>query len=130
MRSPPLLATLALTSCIAYQTLAIAPPPAVPLDSAARAAFTSSTMTLLDQIAKGDSLEPVDASEPLGTACFRQKQVGFRLCGHMDDSVMRIDLTQGGGGRFWGAGDDLRRSVIQRLRTAFGDQRVIECTQN
>jgi len=46
---------------------------------------------------------------------------------------MRVALTAGSRsaavaqGRFYGRGDDVRRDVVAKLRSAFGETRVREC---
>jgi hypothetical protein len=44
----------------------------------------------------------------------------------MEDSVMRIEFTQPGA-RFSGRGDEVRRDVVEKLRSAFGEKRVRAC---
>jgi hypothetical protein len=130
MRSRAIVSTLVLTSCLAGQTIVVAPRPVVRSDKAARAAFATSAMALLEQIARADSLEPVVPQDQLSewTTCFQHREPGFRVCGRMEDSVMRIQFAQKG--RFYGQGDAVRREVIESLRSAFGKNRVRECTFN
>ena len=130
MHSRLMLGTLALTSCIRIQTFVIAPRPVVGSDSAARVAFATSAMALLEQTAKEDSLTPTEQKQDW-TACFRSPDSWFRVCGRMDDSVMRIQFRQGGpGGTFWKKGYAVQRDFIARLQGAFGENRVRQCSFN
>lgn len=122
-----MLGTLALTSCFKIQTFVVAPRPAVGADSAARAAFATSALALLEQIAREDSLTPAEQKYDW-TACFRNQDSRFRVCGRMEDSVMRLQFRQGGpGGASWKQGYAVQRDFIERLRSAFGENRVREC---
>src|ERR1051326_6146512 len=127
MRSRAIVSTLALTSCIKIQTFVVAPRPAIRSDSAARAAFATSAMALLEQVAREDSLTPQQPDD--WTACVRNQDSRFRVCGRMDDSVMRIRFWQGGaGGMIWKKGYAVQRDFIERLQSAFGENRVRQCT--
>ena len=72
-RSRALGGILILTSCIAMQTVVVAPRPVVRSDSAARAAFAKSAMAAHEQVARADSLEPHMPQDQLGvwTSCFQ-----------------------------------------------------------
>ena len=126
-RSRAVARILALTSCIAMQNIVVAPHPVVLSDAGARAAFAKSAMATVEQVAREDSLELKVLQEQLGewTACFQHPKTRFRVCGRMEDSVMRIQFTQPG--RFYGRGDDVRRDVVAKLRSAFGETRVRQC---
>lgn len=126
-RSRALGGILVLTSCIAMQTVVVVPRPVVRSDSAARAAFAKSAMATLEQVARADSLEPHLPQDELGvwTSCFQHPKTRFRVCGRMEDSIMRIEFRQPG--RFYGRGDDVRRDVVEKLRHAFGETRVRAC---
>jgi hypothetical protein len=130
MRSRLMLGTVALTSCFAVQTVVVSPRPVVRSDSLSRAAVATSAMALLEQVAREDSLEPSDSAVGYQhwTECFWNQKSRLRLCGRMEDSLVRIQFTQGG--RFYGRGDEVRREVIQKLRSEFGEERVRECKYN
>ena len=126
-RSRALAGILVLTSCIAMQTVVVAPPPVVRSDAAARAAFATSAMATLEQVARADSLEPHVPQDELGswTACFEHPKTRFRVCGRMEDSIMRIQFREPGS--FSTRADDVKRDIVEKLRTAFGEKRVRAC---
>lgn len=130
MRSRLMLGTLALTTCFGMQTVVVSPRPVVLSDSLSRAAFATSAMALLEQIAREDSLEPSDSEVGYQhwTACFWNQASRLRLCGRTEDSLVRVQLVQGG--HFDGRGDEVRREVVQKLRREFGAERVRECKYN
>lgn len=126
-RSRALAGILTLTSCMAMQTVVVAPRPVVRGDAAARAAFAKSAMDTLEQVAREDSLEPHVPQDELGvwTACFQHPKTRFRVCGRMEDSIMRIQFTEPGS--FRRRSNDVKRDVVEKLRSAFGEKRVRAC---
>ena len=127
MRSRFLVGTLVLTTCLTRQTLVVAPTPTVRADSLARTAFAEAAIDLLERVAIADSLEP-RGIRGIGRGCFARSN--FDVCGHMEDSVVMIEFTQGGTGRFTDRNEQLRRNVLQRFREEFGEHRVRECTSH
>jgi len=66
-----------------------------------------------------------DPEDVVWTACFQHPKTRFRVCGRMEDSIMRVQFTEPGS--FHGRGDDVKRDVVEKLRSAFGERRVRAC---
>jgi hypothetical protein len=127
MRSHFLLGTLALTTCLTRQAIVVAPSPIVRADTVARAAFAGSALNLLERVARDDSLEPW-ITTGAGPECFGSGN--FHMCGFVQDSVLKIEFTQGGVRSFSERNERIRRNVLQRFRDEFGELRVRECTSH
>ena len=117
----------------ALETIVVAPRPIVRVDSAATAAFSTSVLAVMRQVATEDSLAQFFghaapfARRETWLACFGYAGfwTNFTYCARMQDSVMTILLQETGPGFYHSTFDEhaerLRRHVIQSLRDEFGE---------